>query len=101
MSDLRSKLPPEVSADFSDDELEEANRVAVSTRSAIEYVSNAVDGDPSPTARVHKGALVLLLHAIENMEAVLQTVTRNGTLGPSEVQAALDARDVDGFLNSL
>ncbi len=98
---LRQKLPAGVGTDFSDDEIMEMQERAVKTRAAVEYLSDLVQADPGQMARVHKGALVLVLEMVEAFETTFKTLTRNGTVGADEITSALDAQSVDGFLNSL
>jgi hypothetical protein len=96
----RAKLPRDFRA-TDDGALAEALDRAQMTRKAMDYLEIQIDRDGETRMSVSKGAVVLLLQAVEQMEAVLREVTAGGARGPAEIQEAIDARAVEGLLASL
>jgi hypothetical protein len=99
-AELRAKLPAELH-DLEDDELVALDERAKHSREAVQYISDAINADARETATLHKGALVLVVDLIDHMESVVKRLTRDGSLGPDEIAAAVDAKQADEFLNSL
>ncbi len=98
---LRKTLPARLVRDVPDQELLDTERDAQKLRHAVDYATTLIDADAAPFTRIHKGALVLLLEALGHLETALKDVTRDGAVTIFDAHAALDARDVDGFLDSL